>query len=150
MNASCCASYLKSHTRRAWKPAKVQANPRQEIGLRPTAAGHAQDGRLTLFSRRLQLVPIQHEEGVERSMSHPLVAIGEWVILDQRKHQRRSLLGEVRIQICPAKRLAGQGDGSFQPGKATQPRRPFGRHNEPPVQVEDLTEGEVAHYAKRR
>ena len=78
-------------------------------------------------------------------MAHPLVAIRERVILNQGEGQRRCLLGEVWIQVCPAKRLTGQSDRSLQASEAAQSRARFCSDHEPAVEVEDLTERQVSH-----
>jgi hypothetical protein len=90
-------------------------------------------------------MPVEHQEGLERGMADALVAVREGVILNQRESQRRSLLGEVWIEICPAKRLAGQGDRGFHTREAADSRTRSRGEHKPAVKLEDLTEGEVSH-----
>src|SRR5512143_1418095 len=131
-------------------PAKVEADPGEQVLLRPAPARDTENRRLPLFGGRSQLVTVEEEKRLESRVSHALVPIAEGVVVDQGEREGRRRVRQLGIQTCPARRLAGQGDCGLQGWESAEAGSAPGGVHEAVVKVKHLTEGEVPHYARRR
>lgn len=72
------------------------------------------------------------------------------VSLSQCKAQRGRVLDQAPVEISSSEGSPRLGDGGFKSGHITNSRRATGRCEDETVQCDYLTQGEIAHQARRR
>jgi len=71
------------------------------------AGGEIEHQTLLAIDGGVDLGAVEHEEGLHGCVPDALVAVDEWVVLNQREAQRRRLLDHGRIESDAAERRLG-------------------------------------------
>jgi hypothetical protein len=87
----------------------VLSDPRRKLVTSNGSGRNAEDDALRVVDRRVELLPIEHEEHFECRVSDALVPVDERMVSDKREPKRGRLLDERRIQLDVVKRRARLG-----------------------------------------
>ena len=88
---------------------------------------------------------VEKKKGSHRGMPSPLVAVDEWMTLNDRETEDSRLVSERLIQVLRIKGRFGEGGGRLQRSELSNPPRPTRGIGYYQVKVHDLGEREVAH-----
>ena len=78
-----------------------------------------------------------------------IVAIHEWMVLDERETQRRGLGRQTRVEVLASKGLSRLGDCRFQCARVAKQRLLATLIHDETVEEQYLSQAEVTHYRKR-
>jgi len=70
------------------------------------SGGDSENKPLLFVHIGVEFMTVENEKNLDRGMSHPLVAVDERMIRDQRESQRCGLLRYRRIEICTIETLS--------------------------------------------
>ena len=138
--------------RRAVRPLRrnvVRVNPRLQPISIETAGGDLKDRLLGFVHRRFEAPPIEPKERDHGGVPDSLVAIHEWMVLDQGETQRRGLARQTRVEVLAAEGLPRLRDCGFQRTKIAKQRVLAALFHDEVVEEQYLSQAEVAHYRKR-
>jgi hypothetical protein len=127
----------------------VRLDPRLQPGSVETAGGDVKDRLFGLVHGRLDAPAVEPKERDQGSVPDPLVAIYEWMVLDQGESQRRGLGRQARVEVRAAERLSRLRDRRFQCAKITKQRLLATLFHDEAMEEQYLSQAEVAHYRKR-
>jgi len=92
--------------------------------------------------------PIQDQEGLDRGVPYPLVAIDEWMVLDQRKADGARLRRQSGIKIDSAACHSGLRNGTLECPQVANRSGAASLATKAAMEFQYLTEGEVPHSGK--
>jgi len=127
----------------------VRLDPRLQPSAIENAGRDLEDRLLGLVHCRLDTPPVEPKERDHGRVPDPLVAIQEWMVLDQGKTQRGRLAGETRVEVLAAEGLSRLRDCRFQCAKVAKQRLLATLFHDEAVEEQYLSQAEVAHYRKR-
>ena len=87
-----------------------------------TAGGDVKNRLLRFIDRCLDAPAIEPKERDNGSVTDPLVAIHEWMVLDERETQRRRFGRQTRVKVLASKGLSRLRDCRFQCAKVAKQR----------------------------
>lgn len=94
--------------------------------------------------------PIEHQYHFHSRMADSLVAINKRMVLDQCEAQTGNFLKESRIKILTAKRLPRLSKRSFQQAKVSDSCRTTGLLDQLAMKLDDFSQAQPTHQARRR
>ena len=110
------------------------------------------DGKNDLFllvDRRDSSNPLS-TSNVSMAACRYLVAVYEWMILNEEVAERRGLLLNGWIQFVPGERLERLMNRGFESSVVANAKRAARLLNDSPMKFDDLADGRVEHYESRR
>lgn len=106
--------------------------------------------RRSCSSMAASISPPLSRRKAARSVSHALVAVNKGMSLGECEAQRRCLLDQTTMEIASAEGGSRLSYGRFKSAQVANPRRAAGCCEHEAVQFDYLTQGEIAHQARRR
>jgi hypothetical protein len=128
----------------------VLLEPAGQISSAETTRSEVEHETLLLVDGGLYLGAVEQKERCHRSVSHTLVAVNKGMSLGKCEAQGRSLLNEGAMEITSAEGGSRLGYGRFQSAQVPNSRRTASRCEHEAMQFDYLTQGEIAHQARRR
>ncbi len=123
----------------------MEANPSKKPITISVATGNIENHALATFDRRIELVPVQQEKGLQRSVTDPLVPIDECMIADEGERQSRSLGGQIRVEIHTCEGRPRLSNRRLQRTKIAQRRDSTREFGDSPMQLKHLGQGQIPH-----
>src|SRR5262245_32610314 len=124
--------------------------PAGQFNAAEAAGGEVEHETLLLVDCGINLAPVEQKKGGHYCVSRALVAVDECVPLSECEAQRGSLLDEAMVEVTPTEGGSRLGYSRFQSAEITNSRRTASRCEHEAVQLDYLTQGEIAHQARRR
>ncbi len=98
----------------------------------------------------MRLGTVEEEEDLSGGVANALVSIEEWVVQDQGVQESGSLVDQRRVKVGATERGSWLGEGRLQGAEVVDTGGAAGRLKDRLMKPDDLSDGEVAHQAKRR
>ena len=124
--------------------------PVGQLSAAEATRGEVEHETLLLVDGGINLAPVEQTKGGHRRVSHALVAVDKPVPLSECEAQRGRLLDNAAVEITPSEGGSRLGYRRFKRPEITNSRRTASRCKDKAVQLDYLTQGEIAHQARRR
>ncbi len=124
-------------------------DPSLELVSGPVPRGDGEDLGFGIVDVDLQLLAIEHKHRFKGGMPDPLVAVDERVIRNQGEAERGGFLDETRVEIVAPEGLLRLAESRFQHAEIPETVGPTGQRDDSIVEVEDLSQAEVADHRSR-
>jgi hypothetical protein len=110
-----------------------------------SASRHAENYPLGFINRTFKLVVVELQEGFQSCMPDPLLAVDEWMVLDERKGECCRLGVYVRVEILTAEAHPRLSNCGFESPQIPKSGPPTGELEQALMQHQHLAQGEIAH-----
>jgi hypothetical protein len=105
---------------------------------------------LLVIDRRVNLAAVQNQECFGRRMADSLVPVYEGVVVHQRETEGSGVVSERGVKIDASETGSRLGESGLQRTEVTEPGGAASCFDHRAVEIDDLSEREVAHQARRR
>lgn len=124
--------------------------PDGQFSSAETTRGKVEHETLLLIDGGMDLGAVEQKKGGHRSVSHALVPVDEGMPLREREPEGSRLLDQAAVEVSPSERGPRLSHGRFKSAEITDSRRTVSCCEHEAVQLDYLTQGEIAHQARRR
>jgi hypothetical protein len=131
-------------------PAKVGKEPGCELVARQSTGRNIEHQPLLVVDSRVNLTAVQNQEYFRRSMADAFVPVDEGVVIHQRETEGGCCVSEGAVKVGTSETGSRLGKGRLQRTEVTDPGGTTRGFDHRAVEIDDLSEREVSHQARRR
>ena len=129
---------------------KVGKEPSRELLARQPTGRKIEHQPLLFVDKGINLAAVQNQECFGRRMADALVPVDEGVVVHQRETEGCGFVSERGVKVDASETGSRLGERGFQRTEITDPGSASSSFDHRAVEIDDLSEREVSHQARRR